>query len=327
MRVRLITLSLALLWAAGAPAASSADEARVWIKRMNDALVNRSYDGVLTHKWQGGSQGLRLIHGKRDGRMVERVVSLNGSGYEFIRNGSQYVEYYPAIRTAVVQTRNRSFGYIAALNGVSAESDKHYVISSGGVQPLLGWPAATQVISVEPRDTLRYGYRFWLDPQNAMPVKTQLVTKAGEVIDEISFSSLRLVDNIPDELLKPAVNPKDYHWKKRLDVQTEAVKLAFVPRADRLPLGYQVVDFKSPAPQGQSSAPQARFIVSDGISWVSVIVTVAENPPLEKFAEGFGPPMGAQASYVLRRDDHYISVMGEVPPMVARSIAHAVLPE
>ncbi len=37
--------------------------------------------------------------------------------------------------------------------------------------------------------------------------------------------------------------------------------------------------------------------------------------------------MGAQASYVLRRDNHYISVMGEVPPPVVKSIAEAVRPE
>ena len=30
------------------------------------------YDGVLTHKWKGGGETLRLIHSMRDGRMVER---------------------------------------------------------------------------------------------------------------------------------------------------------------------------------------------------------------------------------------------------------------
>ena len=73
MRIHLISLILALLWAATATAASSSEEARAWIKRMNDALINRNYDGVLTHKWQGGSEALHLIHRMRDGRMVERM--------------------------------------------------------------------------------------------------------------------------------------------------------------------------------------------------------------------------------------------------------------
>ncbi len=327
MRTRLITLALALLWTAGASAAAStSEEARGWIKRMNDALKDRSYDGVLTHSWQGGSQGLRVIHRKRDsnGRMVERVISLNGSGYESVRDGSKYAEYIPAIRTVMVQKLTRSFGYIPALNGVSAESDNNYVISSGGIQPLLGWPSSTQVISVEPKDTLRYGYRFWLDPQSAMPVKTQLRTKSGEVIDEISFSSLRLLDAIPDEAFKPAVDARNFHWK-RLDASPREVTLAFVPRANLLPKGFRVLPI--PATEGEASGPKTRFIVSDGISWASVIVKVAENPIDQKFAEGFGQPMGAQASYVLRRENHYISVMGEVPPAVVRAIAQAVLPE
>ena len=52
MRARLVSLILALQCAAApvAVAASSA-EARAWIERMNNAVVNLNYDGMLEHKW------------------------------------------------------------------------------------------------------------------------------------------------------------------------------------------------------------------------------------------------------------------------------------
>ncbi len=186
----------------------------------------------------------------RDGKMLERVTSLNAPGYEIVRDAEKLIKIYPAKpnRIAVVETRNRSYGYISALNRINAGSEKYYAITNGGTQKLLGWPTPTQYVSVEPRDTLRYGYRFWLDPQSALPIKTQLVTRAGEVIDEISFSNLRLLKSIPDEWLKPA---DELHWKKNPGQNAVAVKQAFVPRDDQLPLGFQVLNIKWPVPDGQ----------------------------------------------------------------------------
>ncbi len=74
--------------------------------------------------------------------------------------------------------------------------------------------------SLEPRDDLRYGYRFWLDAQTALPLKTQLVTRAGEVLEDISFLSIALPDKIDDEQLKPGFDTSGFHWMRgrRADV-------------------------------------------------------------------------------------------------------------
>jgi sigma-E factor negative regulatory protein RseB len=319
MRIRLLSLAVALVWTAVAPAASSSDEALVWISRMNGAVTNRSYDGVLTHKWKGGGETLRLIHRMRDGRMVERVVSTDGSRHEEIRKGNEWFRILPDKRIVVRQTRNRSFGYIPTFNGLNAQASKYYVISSGGIQTLLGWPGPTQFVSLEPRDSSRYGYKFWLDPQTAMPIKTQLVTKTGEVMDEISFSSLRLVESISDELLTPDVDYKQYKWMSR-DVPATAVRQAFLPRGNLLPDGFRVLDFQQfkPAPPGF----QSQFIVSDGVAWVSVLVASADKKQEEGAAQ-----WGASAVYVTKLDNHYISAVGEVPPIVVKTIAEAVRPE
>jgi sigma-E factor negative regulatory protein RseB len=321
MRMRLISLSLALLWVAATPAADGSEEARAMISRMNTALIKRNYDGVLTHQWKGGREVLRIIHRNQDGRMVERVVSTDGSGHEEVRNGTRWVAFNPGKRIAWVQTQNRSFGYITALNGLSAESEKLYAISSPGTQRLKGWPKPMQLVSVLPRDGLRYGYRFWLDQDSAMPVKTQLVTQAGEVIEEISFITLTLPETISDELLKPDVDTKGFRWM-RLDVPPGVVKQAFTPRANLLPTGFRVLNFNSAAAGSPPAGPQNRFIVSDGVAWVSVFVDgVAKQQEL-----GAGQ-MGTYATYVTRLDDYYITVVGEVPPATVKGIAEAVRPE
>ena len=63
----------------------------------------------------------------------------------------------------------------------------------------------TQVILVQPRDQFRYGYRLWLDDETAMPLKSQLCDRNGNVIEQILFAELNFRDRIPADAVKPAV--------------------------------------------------------------------------------------------------------------------------
>ena len=49
-----------------------------------------------------------------------------------------------------------------------------------------------RVLVVEPQDDLRYGYRVWIDESSAMPLKTQLQTAAGRVVEQLVFTELSL---------------------------------------------------------------------------------------------------------------------------------------
>ena len=76
-----------------------------WLERMNHALTTRNYDGTFSH-WHGGHvEMLRIIHRVQDGNVSERLVSLDGSGREFIRTGVNLACYLPDRRTVLVEQR------------------------------------------------------------------------------------------------------------------------------------------------------------------------------------------------------------------------------
>jgi sigma-E factor negative regulatory protein RseB len=325
VRTSLLVVGLLL-----APAVrAGADDARVWIARMNEALSTRSYDGVFTHVMGNRREVMRIIHRMHNGRMAERLVSTDGSGREFVRNGTEWIAYFPDRRMAVVETRNRSFGFISTLKGLSAESERYYTIRSVGSRRVLG--KAAQIVHVEPRDALRYGYRFWLDEKTAMPLMTQLVTDDGAVLEEIAFISLTLPESISDDLLKADVDTTGYRWLRRDGGPQAAPQSGFKPRADRLPPGFDV-RLPNEAPGSQSAAPRSRFIVSDGIAWVSVFVEVASAKPRVAPHGAAARPdgvvqMGSSAAYVAQVQGYRVTVVGEVPARTVRAIAEAVLPE
>jgi len=328
MPLRAAMLMAACLLALVAPAVQAgATDGRAWIARMNDALARRNYDGVFVQQIGGRRETWRIVHRMRDGRMTERLISTDGSGKEYIRDGTEAVWYIPSRKAVVVEQRGRSSGYITALYGVSAETEKYYTLHSAE-RPVRLQGFTARLVTVEPRDELRYGYRYWIDEKNGMPVRTQLVSPGGAVVVDISFVSMTLPETVDDELLKPDVDTTGFKWMRReTPAPPNSLKVAFVPREDLLPPGFRI---KYNTPQPADAAPRTRFIISDGIAWVSVFIEKAEevagSPPGMKRSEGL-MQMGSSAAYTLGVAGHRITVVGDVPPATVKAIASAVQPQ
>ena len=90
---------------ATAPMARAGDAAREWLQRMNQALATRNYDGTFFHLSDGRVETMRIVHRVQGGRVTERLMSLDGSGREFVRNGDALTCYLPDQHTVLVEPR------------------------------------------------------------------------------------------------------------------------------------------------------------------------------------------------------------------------------
>ncbi len=143
-------------------AAVAADTPQTWLDRMNAALTTRNYAGVFSH-WQSGRvETLRIIHRVMDGVVTERLESLDDSGRQFVRSGTELTCYLPDQHTVLVEKATQSL-LPAGLPKFDAGMAAYYQLESQGTIREMGEKA--QVISVTPRDGYRYGYRLWIDPR------------------------------------------------------------------------------------------------------------------------------------------------------------------
>lgn len=327
---------------------AAADGAQEWILRMNQALATQNYEGVLVRQVGPNRVVLRIVHRVQDGKMTERVSMVSGgpaAGFEFVRNGSKWMAFDPQHRVARKETRNRSYGFLIALNGLNDRTSRHYQVTDGGATRLEG--RSVQRVSLEPRDSLRYGYRFWLDAKTALPLKMQMVTRAGEVLDDISFLSITLPEKIADERFKLDFDTSGFKvYDGNVPMYTPGLKKVFTPRRELLPAGFYLLQLTSPDEEAKAPGPRTRFLISDGIAWVSVFVERAEqgsaprDPAATKDVEkgkdgkavaGAGSDgvvvMGSVSTYVAYLDGFKITATGEVPPSTVKTIAGALRPE
>ncbi len=294
-------------------------EPKEWLERMNHALTTRNYVGVFTHVHGGRVETLRIIHRVRGGDISERLLSLDGSGREFIREGNELTCYFPDKRTVLVERRAPDGPLLGALPAFDeGNSSVAYDIRGGERERLLG--RMTRVVALHPRDEYRYGYRLWIDEQTSMPLKTQLCASTGEVIEQIVFSNIDLPERIPNSMFKPLVDASSYRW---LRADRQLASNAAPPalwEAMRLPPGFRMATRSAQALPG-SSEPVAHLVFTDGIASVSVFVE--PRKPDTKAAEG-PARVGSSSAFSTVIDDHQVTAVGEVPPNTVKFIATQV---
>lgn len=310
---------LAAVLVAAPPLASAGDhEARAWLERMSESLATRNYDGRFFHLRGARSETMRIIHRVDRGKVTERLVSLDGSGREIIRNQSEVICYLPDRRTVLVEKRNDDSTLIATVPSYNDELEAHYSIELGPSTKALG--RRTQLILVQPRDQFRYGYRLWLDHETAMPLKSQLCDRKGNVIEQILFAELNFRERIPAQALEPAVSAEGFAWIRQ---DARPARVAHGPtgwNVIRLPAGFRLTTWRVQVIAG-SSAPVQHLVYSDGLASVSVFIEPrsAQTAAMSGLAK-----VGAAFAYSRNLDGHQVTAVGEVPAATVEAIATGV---
>jgi len=292
----LLAQSLVLLWFA--QAAVSGPGPTEQLVRMANALRSLSYEGTVAYLRDNQLESLRVIHRVEDGQVREHLVSLNGPVRTLTREKGKVTCKLSASRPISVPGSRvgREMLHSATLN-------PRVLRNYYGVYPLGDARVAgryTQVVGVIPRDRLRYGYRFYLDRESGLPLKSDLMGQQTTPIEQVMFTSLNLLPSqVPVSGVGPVPPQSGYRPKRPVP--------DLLPwRFDAPPPGFVLVmhaDWRDGGGQ-----PVDHFVLSDGLASLSVYV---EGSPREVL-EG-GTRIGAVHAVGKRVSDHQVTVIGEVP--------------
>jgi sigma-E factor negative regulatory protein RseB len=315
----------ARFWAAGGCAAlllttvaiASDDDPRSWLARTDQALSQRNYEGVFVHEHGGDTETLRVIHRVGADGVSERLLSMDGSGREFIRRGTQLTCYLPDKRVVLVEKSGDAGLLLGSLPRLQSGAASQYQITELTRTRTSGRPV--RVIAITPMDEMRYGYRVWVDEASAMPLKTQLRSRSGEVLEQLVFTDLRLPVRIPDSELQPAVDARSYRWVHQDTDSGDTSPLSVSWLASMLPPGFRMT---TSARQMLSGGPVEHIVFSDGMASVSVFVEIGRDA--SKAAHDDAARLGMSSAYSTVVQGYRVTAVGEVPPDTVRAIAQSI---
>ena len=323
MRVRHLVCAAALSCAppalageAGGPAADAA----ALVSAMSDAVRELDYEGTFVHMAGGHLSSMRILHSSVDGGELERMSALDGEAREVMRDRRRVMCIFPASASVTVTSAKprRALPEFDA----SLATNPNYAVEHAGSGRVAGREA--HVVRIAPVDALRYGYRFWIDAETHMLLRSRLVDERGRTLEEVLFTAIEYVDEIDPARFEVEIVPGRDTWlesdvePERASLPGDAERIGFAP----LPPGYEKLG-ESYRAMPVGGGPVSHAMLSDGIASVSVYVEHLGREAQDRSAEG-PSRIGGVSAYGRSLERGFVTVVGEVPAATVRAIAEAV---
>jgi sigma-E factor negative regulatory protein RseB len=296
------------------PAAAS--EVSDLLKKMTDADERFNYQGVLVLRKSNNLVAMRVEHGTDERGVWESMMSLNGEARRVVRVNDEVTSIYPERNLLTVTHNANKHTLHPALPANLKNLEAYYTINRLKDDRVADLAAA--VLDVVPNDGFRYGYRYWLDAETGVLLRCDLLNEKQRVVEQMMFTLLEYLPAAPASAF--AVIDREGFEQKRLDP---------APPVQPDPL-WQVSDLPSGFMLTQSRARQTRvgevwhLAYSDGLASVSVFIE-PEARAARREREG-ASAMGALNAFSTHVDQHFVTVIGEVPAKTVMHIAQSVEP-
>jgi sigma-E factor negative regulatory protein RseB len=296
-----------------------------WIQAVRQAAQRVNYQGTVVYQSSGEMRSSRITHLFDGTQSHERIQTLDGKPREYIRRRSDASDqvqcFIPETRRIVVEHRNVDQSFPGLSNASPQEILERYTLKLGDIERVAG--IECQMLTLEPKDSARYGYRLWVDRASGLLLRAQTINERREVIEQIAFTDVRIGEKIDRAKLRPSWSTEGW-----------SIERSDYRKADLSQHGWLV-----PAPAGfrktrevarrigGSDAMQAVF--SDGLATVSVFIEPnsllstpgpASQVPSSDALQIHGPT----SAFSRRVGDSLVTVVGEVPPSTVRSVADSV---
>lgn len=234
---------------------------------MAEALRSLSYEGTLVYLHGNRLESLRVVHRIENRQIQEHLVALNGPIRTLVRGKSGVACKLSAPHSVSVPGRGLGKDIFHARKPDLGVLQDHYQIHPLGEARVAGRFA--EVVGVTPRDRLRYGYRFYLDRESGLPLKSDLTGQQTDPIEQVMFTSL---DLLPSRRAESTADPMPRQGRYGPE---PPIPDSLPWRFDTLPPGFSLVMHNDWRPAG--GQPVDHFVLSDGLASVSVYVE-ADNP-------------------------------------------------
>jgi sigma-E factor negative regulatory protein RseB len=321
-RYRLLLPILLAFLLPAAQAGTAGDSPEAWLERMNSALRKLNYQGTFVYLRGDRMETLQVTHRGDDQGGIERIISLTGPKREIVRDHKNVKCILPASRSVLVERRYGASSQLVAAIPAGMDAGKlgaYYKFKNLGTDRVAG--IQCKVISIEPRDAYRYGYKLWLDARTAMLMRSDLLDQKNELVERVVFTSLKYPQEISNAALAPTEIGNGYTWNIQGDSEKPLEEEQGVSwQAGSLPPGFKLSlsDVQRVAGAGH---PVRHLVYSDGLASVSVFAELIS--PGRKLL--LGPSrVGAVNAYGRTVNGRHLTVVGEVPAITVEMIAKAM---
>jgi len=326
-----IIFFICLLLNAVVPAYADIDESadvQALLQKIQIASKKMNYVGTFVFQENDQLVSSQIFHHYDVGDEEEKIEKLDGRRREYIRHNEDIVSYQPDTKTLRTEKRQAQdmFPAVLAFNG--ANLSDHYQFKLAEVARVAG--VDCRMVIIEPKDTLRYGYRLCAAIPTNLMVLAQTTDLNKKVLEQIAFTSLTFgrVDEIN---LKTSFSDVT-DWKTvrgAVAVSTESGWMVKVLPAGfkkirevRRLLNMNAVNTNLPASSNKKATDLhevLQMVFSDGLATISVFIE-----PINSVRQTGIIQKGATTISEFQLGKFGITVVGEVPVAAIKLLSDSI---
>lgn len=310
--------------AAQAGGAAPDGQMRSWLMRIHEAAGKRNFQGTFVVSGGGMVSSARIAHFCVGPNQFERIESLDGQARHVFRHNDLVHTVWPGSRVAVVEQSQQPPAFPALLQAGDDRIGEFYELRAQGTGRVAGHEV--EVLLVQPRDKLRYGYRFWSERVSGLLLRADVLAEGDEVLETSAFSEVTIgIKPQPDSVLlpmrrldgfrvlRPQLQPtrlEDEGWA--LSAPVPGFRLVRGVRRPMDAAGGEV-DMQAPA--------VLQAIYSDGLTHVSLFIE-AYDP--QRHVRELRASLGATQTLMRRHGDWWLTLVGDVPLKTLKLFANGL---
>jgi sigma-E factor negative regulatory protein RseB len=303
-------------------AALPAADARQWLTRVQQAARIGNYEGTLVYSASGQLTSSRVRHYWVGEQTFELLESMDGRPHRIVRHNDRVQTLWPQSRVAVVEKRETLPGWGTTPQAVDPLALESYELRPEGASRVAGREA--QVVRLQPRDMLRYAQRLWADIATGLMLRADVLAGPSElnkVLESHAFSEIALgVKPRPEQVTQLLDRLEGFQvmrpQQQRTTLEAEGWAVA------RPVKGFQLAGcLKRGMAAAGDPGTVMQAVFTDGLTHVSVFVEPFQP---ERHRQELHAQRGATATLTARRDEHWITVVGDVPVPTLRLFADAI---
>lgn len=310
--IRIILMALIQMAIAGAYAQTS-DEL---VDKMVNATKNLDYEGTFVFTRGNNMDVMRILHKRDENGEREKLIALTGHAREIIRNNDTVTCIFPDTQEVMVE-RSRTQGFTSRIPETINLIAAYYDFSTIGEERVAGQDA--WVVNISPKDKFRYGYSLWIDKENFLLLKSEMLDGEGTSLETVMFTELLVRNSIEDERFLPSITGNEFTWHQfnqsamlsanESQAEDDSWRVTWMPEGFKLNVSGDNVS-------SESDPTMEHMIFTDGISTVSIFIEKLNNVnPINNGSLN----MGGVNVYSTTTGGFQVTAIGEVPqPTVVR---------
>lgn len=286
------------------------------LQKAAQAAHDLSYKGVFIYQSGDNVKSVQITHTNSGQGEYARVVVLDGTPREMLSQGGDVVIFSSRNEKVVMEKRRAHNMFPAVLPADIEYLKTSYKARVGGIERVAGRDG--RVVFLDPRDSLRYAYKFWADREYGLLLKSLMLNEQKQMLEQMTFSQVNMLEDQGMDWFHPNVDHDKHYILEEASAQPIDEVSGWA--IGTLPAGYRKVEQLTRLVPGKP-APVTQVIFTDGLASVSLFI--------EPLSKGIRPKIGQTSKgttnfYANVSKGYQILVVGEVPAATVAQIGSAV---